>query len=406
MTTSWICSQIGSREHFIIPSILAENNRLELLLCDYWSRPGRLWEHIPHTGFKKLKERSHPSISGTQVQDTGASRLIFDFRQKRNGASTWEQIFARNTWYQDWHLAKLNQPEILRNLKEKPGIFFSYSYAAGKLFQFFKELGWKLILGQIDPGKLEEDIVRDETAAFPEFGANWSPAPSRYWELWKDEVSLADLIWVNSDWSKEAMAKQGVPTDKVEVIPLAYPQGSLTDPHKYPEAFSEERPLRLLFLGQINVRKGVHLLLQAMQTIPQAPVELHFVGPIHMTIPDTMKESRIQFHGAVSRQETQNHFKSSDAFILPTLSDGFAITQLEAQAYQLPLICSKFCAPVIKEDENGLLLEDLRPQTIAKAIQWCIENPLTLQRWSANSKVNKEFSLDSLKQRLLNTQLN
>ena len=402
MSKQWIWSQIGSREHFTIPAILAENDRLEKLLCDYWSRPHRLWERIPATGFKKLGERSHPSIPGSKVQDTGLARLIFDHKEKKKNSSVWQQIHKRNQWYQQWQLKRLNKPATLRRLQENPGIFFSFSYATKDLFKFFKDLGWELILGQIDPGKLEEDLVREESQKFPEYGQNWSSAPAVYWEGWTSEIELADRIWVNSEWSKEAMIRQEVPAEKVEIIPLAYPANPAIDSaHNYPESFSSARPFRLLFLGQINIRKGAHLLMQAMDLIRDEPVALEFVGPLDMVVPESINDPRIHFHGSVSRQETQSHFKNSDAFVLPTLSDGFAITQLEAQAQQLPLITSKFCAPVVRDKVNGLLLNDLQPATIASAISYCVTHPKSLRKWSENSKINDAYKIESLSEQVL-----
>ena len=404
MSKPWIWSQIGSREHFTIPAILAENGRLEKLLCDYWSRSYRLWEKIPATGFKKLRERGHPSIPDSKVQDTGLARLIFDYKEKKRNSSVWEQIHKRNQWYQDWQLERLGKPTIVQGLRKNPGIFFSFSYATRDLFKFFKDLGWELILGQIDPGKLEEDLVREESQKFPEYGQTWSSAPAAYWESWKTEIELADRIWVNSNWSKEAMMRQNVPAEKVEIVPLAYPANPANhSAHRYPETFNPTRPFRLLFLGQINIRKGVHLLLQAMELIKNEPVELNFVGPLDMLIPESNNDSRIRFHGSVSRQETQSHFKHSDAFVLPTLSDGFAITQLEAQAQQLPLITSKFCAPVVRDKVNGLLLDDLQPQTIADAISYCVTHPDALKTWSENSEISDEYRVESLGNLVLST---
>ena len=42
-------------------------------------------------------------------------------------------------------------------------------------------------------------------------------------------------------------------------------------------------------------------------------------------------------------------YRSADLFVIPTLSDGFAITQLEAMAHGLPVIATPHCAEVIAE---------------------------------------------------------
>ena len=404
MTDPWIFSQIGSREHFTIPAILENNARLEALFCDYWSRPHRLWEWIPHTGFRKLKERNHPDIPRTKVLDTGINRLLFDLSLTMKKASAWEALYLRNAWYQDWILKRIDTPENRLRYEETPGIFFSFSYAAEKLFHFFKERGWRLVLGQIDPGKLEEDLVLEEARQYPDYSGQLEQAPGKYWKHWKAECKLADEIWVNSDWSKEALVRQGIAESKIEVVPLAY-QASTTEitPHRYPKAFDSQRPLRILFLGQINIRKGAHRLIEALQRVPDLPIELNFVGPLDIANSDRYHDPRIRFLGAVSRQETHRFFKESDLFFLPTLSDGFAITQLEAQAYKLPVIASRFCAPVVQDGVNGRVLQDLAIPTIAQLIEDCVAEPETLARWSDHSEVSKQFSVESLARKVLAT---
>ena len=57
-------------------------------------------------------------------------------------------------------------------------------------------------------------------------------------------------------------------------------------------------------------------------------------------------------------KETAEKYKAADVFILPTLSDGFAITQLEAQAYGLPVISSKTCGGIVENGRNGIILEE------------------------------------------------
>jgi glycosyltransferase involved in cell wall biosynthesis len=54
--------------------------------------------------------------------------------------------------------------------------------------------------------------------------------------------------------------------------------------------------------------------------------------------------------------------------VLPTLSDGFAITQLEALAYNCPVIASSFCGEVVTPGVNGWLFPSLEPEVIAATI--------------------------------------
>jgi glycosyltransferase involved in cell wall biosynthesis len=102
----------------------------------------------------------------------------------------------------------------------------------------------------------------------------------------------------------------------------------------------------------------------------------------------------------VTRSQAAEKFRAADVFILPTLSDGFAITQLEAQAHGLPIISSRFCGAVVERGRNGIILEDPSAACIAAAIRDCIADPSRLQNFAAASRVASEFKIDALAQRL------
>ena len=83
-------------------------------------------------------------------------------------------------------------------------------------------------------------------------------------------------------------------------------------------------------------------------------------------------------------------------FILPTLSDGFALTQLEALAHRLPVIASRQCGEVVIDRVNGLLLEEPTAAAIEEALRFCLQNPDQLAQFSENATVGERFSLSFL----------
>src|SRR4029077_18394116 len=111
-----------------------------------------------------------------------------------------------------------------------------------------------------------------------------------------------------------------------------------------PNHFTTDRPLRVLFLGLINLRKGVARLLEAARILRDEPVEFWMVGPVEIARASTIGNAGcVKWFGPVTREKAADYYRNADLFILPTLSDGFAITQLEAQAHGLPVIASKCC---------------------------------------------------------------
>lgn len=393
----WICAQLGSREHYAIPRVLHAAGRLEHLLTDFWASPRWFWEHVPGSRLASARERWHPELAAARVHGLGLTRLAFDAANRQSG---WETTIRRNNWFQRRHLDWLNANAGALNAGP-PGVFFAYSYAARELLRFFKGIGWRTVLGQIDPGPREEEIVAEEAARFPDWRGAWMPAPREYWSDWHEELELADRIAVNSKWSLECLAHENVPAEKVIVLPLAYERaGTRNEPGVIPAAFTEERPLRVLFLGQVNLRKGAHHLLEAARQLAHAPVEFDFVGPVEIARPAS-SPFNVKWHGAVSREETARFYAAADVFVLPTLSDGFALTQLEALSHGVPVIATSHCGRVVEDGRNGWLLPSSSAADIAALLARLVLSPAEVARCAGQARVPDAFSLDSLGAALL-----
>jgi glycosyltransferase involved in cell wall biosynthesis len=400
----WICCQLGAREHYAIPRALFHLRALASLVTDAWVPPSSFIAKMSGRG-SNLADRFHHELRDAPVAAFNASLIWFEMLARARRLQEWETIIARNRWFQRKVLALLRSQHL--NVDQRP-IFLSYSYAALEPFRYAKSCGWKTVLIQIDPGPEEERIVAEEIARVPKLAGTWQPAPAEYWTSWREECRLAEAIVVNSEWSLEGIARSGIPRDKLTVISLAYempdvgPRPSETiRTRQYPARFTQERPMRVLFLGQVNLRKGVARLLEAAEILRDAPVEFWIVGSVQIPNAEALaKNARVKWFGPVKRNQAAEKYRAADVFILPTLSDGFAITQLEAQAHGLPIISSRFCGGVVEDGRNGIILEEPNAASIASAVRGCIANPSRLQQFAAASRLPDEFTIDALAQRL------
>lgn len=398
----WICCQLGAREHYAIPRALLRRGLLGCLVTDAWTPPSSILAKI---SVGNLADRFHNELSDARVIAFNSSAILFEMLARAGRRTDWETIIARNQWFQRKVVGALNSQ--LSTLESQP-ILLSYSYAALEPFRFAKSRGWKTLLAQIDPGPEEERIVAEEAARVPELASDWQRAPAEYWASWRQECDLADGIIVNSEWSREGLMRSGILSEKLTVIPLAYGTSEVGDqkseikPVKsYPAHFTQDRPMRVLFLGQVNLRKGVARLLHAAQILRDEPIEFWIVGPVQIANAKAAAgNARVKWFGPMTRKETAEKYRAADVFILPTLSDGFAITQLEAQAYGLPAISSKCCGGVVENGRNGIILEEPSAACITSAVRHCLADPNRLQKLAAASNVRKEFTTDELGQRL------
>ena len=356
----WIVCQIGGREHYAIPRALQSVGALKHLLTDFWVLPGALMGKIPRG--RRLQDRWHRELANASVTAPNARMLAFEFQSKLTKKVGWPLILERNALFQRQAINILS-----RIIDHGSSItLFSYSYAARDLFRFAKDRGWKTVLGQIDPGPEEERIVAFEHQRYPNLASGWEKAPSSYWDEWREEVELADRIIINSEWSRECLLKEGISGDKLEIIPLVYSVNESAPEIK--RMRKKEEPLRVLFLGQINLRKGIGRLLDAMSLLRGEMIELILAGPTEVDPSAWANLSSVTWVGSVPRSEVGKYYAEADLFILPTLSDGYALTQLEALARGLPVMASQHCGAAVIHGENGVILDGLEPSQIAEAL--------------------------------------
>ncbi|WP_088892276.1 glycosyltransferase family 4 protein [Leptolyngbya ohadii] len=377
--SSWICCQIGAREHYAIPRSLHQTGQLTALITDAWVSPKSAFNALPDSLLRNLRDRFHPDLGTASVHGFTGSLLQFELSQKLKKTGEWDRMIARNRWFQQKAIAQLKRMAPSLTAGNSRPTLFTYSYAALDILRYAKSQGWYTVLGQIDPGPIEEEIVIREHQKYPELAPSWQPVPPSYWDTWKQECGIADRIIVNSSWSRQALQQAGIDSGKIEIVPLVYspPEQARSFQRTYPDRFTAERPLRVLFLGQVILRKGIAALLEAADKLKDEPIEFWIVGRSEV-IPPELANKNIRWIGAVPRSAAANYYQQADVFLFPTLSDGFGLTQLEAQAWKLPLIVSKFCGEVVIDGMNGKVLPQVTGEAIATVLLTFLNDPQRL----------------------------
>lgn len=373
---NWICFQIGAREHYAIERALLRTGSLQAMVTDIWAPPDALFGKIPFGVGKKMLTRFHPELVDSNVIGFNRKALQLETSQRLKGIKGWEAIIARNEWFQEQSVPTLKEFEKTRRSGTDAPVVFSYSYAARKLFEAANRSGCTTVLGQVDPGPYENRLVRELSQSY---GIDYAEPPSEYWGNWRAECDLADRIVVNSTWSANALANEGIDADKIRIVPLAYEVANDVQPLAVEPVteFSASRPLRVLFLGQVIARKGIVELTSAIQRLADAdaPVQWTIVGGGDPILLQKLKDAGAVVCGQVSRERVTAYYRNHDVFILPTHSDGYAITQLEAAAFGMPIIASANCGEVVKQNENGVILDEVSPDSICRCVNVYLAEP-------------------------------
>jgi len=370
----------------MVPAGLARRQALSHVITDMWVPPGSVTGKL----VPRLRNLYHPDLAG-RVSAFNGPALMFEAGQTLARANGWTRMVRRNEWFQSQAL------DVLKRRPLEATVLFSYSYTARRLFEYAKAAGLKTVMVQIDAGITEERLVAALQSRHPGLEPHWHPAPPEYWERWRAEIDLADRIIVHSTWSRDALVQEGVKEGKLVVVPLAYeaPKASASFTRTYPERFSNDRPLRVLFLGQVTMRKGALAMLDAARELRNEPVEFMVAGPNALDLSKRGGDAgRILWIGPVPRGRTGAVYQAADVFLLPTVSDGFGLAQLEAQAWRLPLVTTANCGAVVRDGINGVRLRDGSGAEVAAVLRRMIAEPSILVEMSRAANIDEQHQPD------------
>jgi len=121
----------------------------------------------------------------------------------------------------------------------------------------------------------------------------------------------------------------------------------------------------------------------------------------------------VLFTGSLSDPELAAIYRRSDVFLLPARTvlddrspkgEGFGIVFLEAMGFGKPVIGPKYGAPaeLIRDGENGLLVDPESPASVAEALVKLLSDPGAARRMGAAGTewVNAHYSYASFRERV------
>jgi len=393
-------SQLGAREHYAVARALHRDGRLARLYTDFWwpASWGKVSVGAPRP-LRALSARRHDEIPDSIVRDFPVGALTHRVQGLLRGAGgrggrrdfIYEQLLIQGREFSQAVAAHLRR-------SAPSGVFFAYTTGALESLEAAKDAGMRTAVDQIDPGRVEAALVKEERQRWPGWEEDEAEIPSAYWDRLQAEWDRADRVVVNSEWSRVALVQQGVPAEKLVVLPLAF------EPPAVPEVPRDYRGrLNVLWLGTLILRKGIQYLLAAAERLLSNP-RIHFTlaGPSGLQ-PDRLRSlpSNVEYVGPVTRDGVTALYQKAHLFVLPTVSDGFAITQLEALSHGLPIVVTPNCARVLTDDRAGRVIPPQDEVALAQALDELAEDPHRLEAMSAAARtVASGYSLEHLRVQL------
>jgi len=109
----------------------------------------------------------------------------------------------------------------------------------------------------------------------------------------------------------------------------------------------------------------------------------------------------IQWLGDIPRSKVPDYYEKADVFILPTISDGFAITQIEALSFGVPAIVTPNCARIVEDGKTGFVIPASDTSALIEALKRFLEHPDWISQMRPQClSIRDRFSLDAHSLRL------
>ena len=174
---------------------------------------------------------------------------------------------------------------------------------------------------------------------------------------------------------------------------------------RFGEAISEkeikaraiQNPLRILFLGNIIERKGLHILLEALRpltfdlkldVVGSLTTDLNYAKQMQEFVMASGLSSIVKFQSSLDNEPLKQKLQQAHILIVPSSYEGFGIVYLEGMCFGLPAIGTTAGAAgeIIEHGKTGYLIETGDSVTLATYISQLASDRNLLTQLSLNAR--------------------
>jgi glycosyltransferase involved in cell wall biosynthesis len=226
-----------------------------------------------------------------------------------------------------------------------------YASAAGSIakkvsFDIIHVHDWLTMLAGVEAKRISGKplIVHAHALEFDRSGDNINKA---VYDIEKYGMENADRVIAVSHYTKDTIIqKYGIDPAKVTVIHNAVTKDLVPYNSQYKRMGKDKV---VLFLGRITFQKGPDYFVEAAAKVLAHSDNVRFVmagsGDMAPKMIERIAELKLgrKFHftGFLKGQEVEQMYRESDVYVMPSVSEPFGISPLEAMRYDVPVIISK-----------------------------------------------------------------
>lgn len=173
------------------------------------------------------------------------------------------------------------------------------------------------------------------------------------YDIEKKGMETADRIIAVSQFTKDILTdKYGIDEDKINVVHNGIDEGDYISETGTPEAVKRLKAHGnkiVLFVGRITLQKGPDYFVKMARRVLEHYPNVYFVvsgsgdmeGRVIQEVARLGISTRFIFTGFLRGEDLNSVYRSADIYIMPSVSEPFGITPLEAVANGAPALISK-----------------------------------------------------------------
>jgi len=302
---------------------------------------------------------------------------------------------GQQQWFVDLVCRKFDETSAAV-LQKNDGAVYCYEDSADLTFRRAKDMGVRRIYElPIMHYREMQRLFQPEVDRYPELSRFFQSFREPQWKLeQKDrELAEAEVIVVPATFVRRSI--EHFHTLKARFVVAPYGADTSAEVKRWTKA-DADGPLRLIFVGGIGPRKGVHLLFEALSKLRPGACHLTLVGRWDLGYQEWL-ESRYPINyewlGPLGKDEVNAAYRKSHVLVFPSLAEGFGLVITEAMASGIPVITTERSGGlnIIDEGKDGWIVEAGDPEAIRSRIEYLLDNRSTLPEVASAARRKAEF---------------
>jgi starch synthase len=201
------------------------------------------------------------------------------------------------------------------------------------------------------------------------------------------EYDQADVITVPSSAARQSFIDRGFAADKVALLPYGVDLDRF-----HPAGDPATDSFDMLFVGGVNLRKGIPYLLQAYQALAHPRKSLTIAGIAEEPVLQEMRRRglltpEVRIVGHVPQPELKTLMSRSHLLVLPSVEEGLALVMAQSMACGLPVLATvpTGAANLFDDGQEGFIVPERDSKALADRMQRLCDEPALATRMRAAS---------------------